>query len=177
MGTFRTRIISFHFSGISAAIEEKTMNSEKNGIRDPSVNRSIVSMKNCGISPKKHVRSFLGLAPIEVESQGVFRNFFSVKETRSLKALHYNFVKAAGLGDRILTRNMIDSFDVVLHDMIEKEYHAVVDHLGDIDEHTAIDEDLSFFEGPFVDTVCTGLRHVSAMDCNLYNKCCVFGCV
>ena len=150
------------------------MNSEKNGIRDPSVNRSIVSMKNCGISLKKQVRSFLGLAPIEVESQGVFRNFFSVKETRSLKALHYNFVKAAGLGNCVLARNVIDTFDVEFLDVIHEEHHGVIDHLGDISEHTAVNEGLSFLKRLLIDAVGIGFGHNSAMNCTLYNKYCNF---
>ena len=152
------------------------MNSEKNGIRDPSVNRSIVSMKNCGISLKKQVRSFLGTMPVKVESQGVFRNFFFVKETRAFKTLHYNFVKAAGLGNCVLARNVIDTFDVEFLDVIHEEHHGVIDHLGDISEHTAVDEGLSFIKGSLVDAVCASLGHDNTIDCTLYNKCCVFRC-
>ena len=151
------------------------MNSEKNGIRDPSVNRSIVSMKNCGNSLKKHVRSIFGFTPVEVESQGVFRDFFPVDKTGIGKTLQHRLVKTARFTDRILTRDVTDALDVILLDVIEEEHHAVIDHLGDVCEHSAVDKDLSFFEGPLIDTVCAGLGHIKAIDCTLYNKYCVFG--
>ncbi len=148
------------------------MNSEKNGIRDPSVNRSIVSMKNCGISLKKHVRSFLGFTPIEVEPQGVFRNFFSVKETRIHKALHYNFVKAAVLDRRILPGNVLDAFDAVFVDIIDVEHHGIIDHLGDVTKDSALDVGLSFGESTLVDPIGVGFCHDDRIVSSLYNKCC-----
>jgi len=151
------------------------MNSEKNGIREPSVNRSIVSMKNCGNLLKKHVRSILGFTPVEVESQGVFRDFLLSEETGIGKTLQHRLVKTARFADRIVARDVTDIPDVVLLDVIEEEHHAIIDHLCDVSEYPLIDEDLSFSKGLLIDTVCTGLGHVCAMDCTLYNKYCVFG--
>ena len=150
------------------------MNSEKNGIRDPSVNRSIVSMKNCGNSLKKHVRSIFGFTPVEVESQGVFRDFFPVDKTGIGKTLQDDIVQAAGFGDRILTGDVVDALDVVFFDVIEKEHHGVIDHLGDVGKNSLVNEDLSFLKRLLIDAVGIGFGHNSAMNCTLYNKYCNF---
>ena len=142
----------------------------KNGNRQV---RSIVSEKTDGSSPK--ARKSIRGAPIEIESQGVLGNLFSVKETRILEALHHNFVKATYPRRGILPGDVGDALDAVLLDIVKIEDHAVVDHLADVPEDAGVDYDLSLIECLLVDPVGIGVCHVNAMVSGLFNRCCVIG--